>query len=122
MPCDFEGAYARGTRPILSVSLEGWRLVYIQWGRWNKPYLECIRKQGGFSWFFKTQIFPYGQEKSTRQLFTRLSAGPHRQFPVSVRNSLPERTVRIFNEWVRLSEDNPPEINTAYRCKKPPRA
>ena len=88
--------------------------------RWNKPYLECIRRQGGFSWFFKTQIFPYGQEKFTRQLFTRLSAGSRRQFPVTVRNSLPERAVRIFNGWVRLSEDNPPEINTAYRCKKPP--
>ena len=95
MPCDFEGAYARGTRPILSVNLEGGGLVCIQWGRWNKPYLECIRKQGGFSWFFKTQIFPYGQEKFTLQLFTKLSARSRRQFPVTVRNSLPERTCSI---------------------------
>ena len=64
--------------------------------RWNKQYIDCVRKQGGFSWFFKTQIFPLGQEKLVGQLFTRLSAGSQLKFPVTVRNSLPEKTVRCL--------------------------
>ena len=87
--------------------------------RWNKQYVNCVYKQGGFIWFFKTQIFPFGQEKLVNQLFTRLSAGPLK-FPVTVRNSLPERTVRVFDRWVRRVEDNPPEIDAATRCGRTP--
>lgn len=86
--------------------------------RWNKPYFECVRKQGGFNWFFKTQMFPIGQEKFTRQLYTKLSVRSRLKFPITVRNSLPEKTVKVFENWVRQKEDNPPEINTACRCKK----
>lgn len=86
--------------------------------RWNKPYVECVRKQGGFSWFFKTQILPLGQEKFVGQLYTRLSSGSRLKFPITVRNSLPEKTVKVFDNWVLQKEDNPPEINTTFRCKK----
>ena len=68
--------------------------------RWNKPYLDCVRRQGGFSWFFKTQIFPIGQEKFTSQLFAKLSVRSRLKFPITVRNSLPERTVKVFDNWV----------------------
>ncbi len=84
--------------------------------RWNGQYVNCVYKQGGFSWFFKTQIFPLGQERFVDQLFTRLSAGPRLKFPVTVRNSLPEKAVRVFDGWVRRVEDNPPEIDAAARC------
>lgn len=86
--------------------------------RWNKPYVDCVRRQGGFSWFFKTQIFPIGQEKLTSQLFAKLSVRSRLKFPVTVRNSLPEKTVKVFDDWVRRMEDSPPEINTAVRCKR----
>ena len=92
--------------------------------RWNKPYIECIRCQGGFSWLFKTQIFPFGYERLTRDLFKKLSVpsringkGQQLQFPVTVRNSLPERAVKMFNNWVQQVENNPPETNTTFRCR-----
>jgi tellurite resistance protein len=84
--------------------------------RWNKQYINCVHKQGGFSWFFKTQMFPLGQESLVNKLFTRLSAGQQLKFPVSVRTSLPEKTVRVFDRWVRRVEDNPPYIDVAVRC------
>jgi len=91
--------------------------------RWIKPYVDCIRRQGGFSWFFKTQMFPFGYEDLTKELFQKLSElnktnsrGYPLQFPVTVRNDLPPNTVNIFNEWVRRVEDNPPETDTSFRC------
>lgn len=42
--------------------------------RWIKPYVNCIRNQGGFSWIFKTQMFPFGYEEVTKELFQKLSA------------------------------------------------
>lgn len=90
--------------------------------RWNKPYVNCVYKQGGFSWFFKTQMFPIGQEKLVGQLFARLSAGPQLKFPIAARNSLPERTVRVFDNWVLRVEDSPPEIDVAVRCGRAPAA
>ena len=88
--------------------------------RWNRQYVNCVYKQGGFSWFFKTQMFPLGQERLVNRLFIRLSAGPQLKFPVSVRTSLPEKTVRMFDGWVRRVEDNPPEIDAAVRCGRAP--
>jgi len=62
--------------------------------RWMKPYVELIRREDGFSWFFKTQIYPPGFEKLTRIVWRRL------KLPVMVRTDLPEKSVQIFNSWV----------------------
>lgn len=62
--------------------------------RWMKPYIELVRVNGGFSWIFKTQIYPPGFEKLTNALYSRL------KLPVSVRTELPEKAVKIFSKWV----------------------
>ena len=91
--------------------------------RWNKPYFECIRRQGGFSWIFKTQMYPYGNEGFTKELYQKLSVetkkngrGHILQFPITVRNELPEKSIRSFKTWVSENENNPPEIDTSFRC------
>ena len=43
--------------------------------RWNKPYVNCVYKQGGFRWFFKMQMFPIGQEKLVNQLVCQAVRG-----------------------------------------------
>jgi len=53
-----------------------------------------IRKRGGFSWVFKTQIYPPGFEQLTKTLYRRLD------LPVTVRTDLPEKTIEIFHRWV----------------------
>jgi hypothetical protein len=62
--------------------------------RWLKPYIELIRKRGGFSWMFKTQIYPPGFEEFTKILYKRLS------LPVNVKTELPEKSIDIFHKWV----------------------
>jgi hypothetical protein len=62
--------------------------------RWLKPYADMIRLRGGFSWMFKTQIYPPGFEQLTKTLYDRL------QLPVTVRTDLPEKTIPIFQRWV----------------------
>jgi len=91
--------------------------------RWIKPYIDCIRRQGGFGWSFKTQMFPFGYEGFTKEMFKRLSElnkadgkGHPLEFPITVRNSLPEKPVRMFNRWIRHVEDNPPSTDTTFRC------
>ena len=63
--------------------------------RWIKPYTELIRTKGGFSWVFKTQIYPPGFEKLTKTLYRRL------RLPVIVRTELPEKSVKLFERWVK---------------------
>jgi hypothetical protein len=62
--------------------------------RWLKPYIELIRNRGGFSWMFKTQIYPPGFEELTKTLYKRLN------LPVTVRTELPEKSVDIFQRWI----------------------
>jgi hypothetical protein len=62
--------------------------------RWLKPYTELIRNRGGFSWIFKTQIYPPGFDDLTKTLWKRLG------LPVNVRTDLPEKSVLIFQNWV----------------------
>jgi len=69
-----------GVRPVFAV-------------RWIKPYIELIRSRGGFSWVFKTQIYPPGYEQLTRTIYQRLG------LPVTVRTELPEKSVRLFESW-----------------------
>ena len=69
-----------GIRPVFAV-------------RWIKPYIEYIRRRGGFSWVFKTQIYPPGFEELTKLLYKRLG------LPVTVRTDLPEKSVRLFQIW-----------------------
>ena len=88
-----------------------------------KPYIDCIRNQGGFSWVFKTQIYPPGCEEFTRELYTRLSvldrtdsSGHKLEFPVIVRTELPEKPVDKFSRWIKDAIVNPPQRNPAARC------
>jgi len=62
--------------------------------RWIKPYTELIRKNSGFSWVFKTQIYPPGFEQFTKTIYKRLG------LPVNVRTDLPEKSVKLFEKWV----------------------
>jgi len=63
--------------------------------RWMKPYVQLIRNAGGFAWFFKTQIYPLGFEKLTETVWRRL------RLPMAVRTELPERSIVVFNRWVK---------------------
>jgi len=62
--------------------------------RWLKPYMELIRNRCGFSWIFKTQIYPPGFEELTKIIYKRLS------LPINVRTELPEKSIAIFHNWV----------------------
>lgn len=68
--------------------------------RWLKPYLELIRKRGGFSWIFKTQIYPPGFDDLTKILWNRL------ELPVTVRTDLPEKSIANFQRWVQNRTKN----------------
>ena len=69
--------------------------------RWLKPYTELIRQRGGFSWIFKTQIYPPGFDELTKLLWKRLSIQSLKlDWPVNVRTDLPEKSVLIFQNWV----------------------
>ena len=95
------GVEVKNTLPIidreeLDIKLEicdylGIRPVFAV--RWIKPYIELIRKRGGFSWVFKTQIYPPGFEELTKTLYNRL------KLPVTVRTDLPEKSVKLFQKW-----------------------
>lgn len=90
--------------------------------RWIKPYIECIRRQGGFSWVFKTQILPFGQEQMVNDMFKRLSAsgkkdrGYELKFPITVRNDLPPNSVKMFERWTKKAEISPPVPEGGVRC------
>ena len=95
--------------------------------RWIKPYLYCIKRQGGFSWIFKTQILPFGQESLAKTMFKKLSvlgkkdgSGHRLEFPVSVRNDLPPKSVRAFERWIETVERNHPMPEMGIRCTRKP--
>ncbi len=91
--------------------------------RWMKPYMDCIRNQGGFSWIFKTQIYPPGFEAFTKLLYNRLSFSTRSdstrtplQFPVTVRTNIPPKSAVAFAKWVAKSLQSPPQRNPGARC------
>ena len=92
--------------------------------RWIKPYINCIQRQGGFGWVFKTQMYPLGYEEFVKRLYTRFSlpgdrgrnAGKKKGFPVAVRTEVPEKPVALFKKWVSEIENDPPCIDTSHRC------
>ena len=89
--CDF-----LGLKPIFAV-------------RWLKPYTELIRQRGGFSWIFKTQIYPPGFDELTKLLWKRLSIQSLKlDWPVNVRTELPEKSVLIFQNWVNSQTTSRP--------------
>ena len=89
-----------------------------------KPCINCMQKQGGFGWVFKTQMYPLVYEGFVKRLYTRFSlpgdrgrnAGKKEGFPVAVRTVLPEKPVALFKKWVSEIEYGPPCIDTSYRC------
>jgi hypothetical protein len=91
--------------------------------RWIKPYINCINKQGGFSWVFKTQMYPLGQDRFVKELFDRLSVtnrtdarGHELQFPVTVRTELPSISVQKFQAWAARAIVTRPVVNTSVKC------
>ena len=93
--------------------------------RWIKPYIQCIRKQGGFSWVFKTQMLPLGYEEFVGEIYRKLSVknkedsrGHSLEFPINVRTDLPPKSVEKFETWANNAESNPPKIDTSVRCGK----
>ena len=75
--------------------------------RWNKPYIENVRKSGGYSWIFKAQIYPKPYHELVKRIFTKLSVanrtdtrGNPLKFPIIDRNTLPEKSVVNFQNWV----------------------
>lgn len=93
--------------------------------RWIKPYIDCIRRQGGFSWVFKTQMLPFGQERAAESMYKRLSVpgkkdgrGHRLEFPVTVRNDLPPKPVKMFERWVEKVESCPPVPESGARCAR----
>jgi hypothetical protein len=99
------------------------RIVPVFAVRWIKPYINCINRQGGFSWVFKTQMYPLGQERLVKDLFEKLSVtnkadsrGHELQFPVIVRTELPHTPVQKFLEWVARALVTPPVVNTSVKC------
>lgn len=89
-----------------------------------KPSINCIQKQGGFGWVFKTQMYPLGYEEFVKRLYTRFSlpgdrgrnAGKKKGFPVAVRTELPEKPVALFKKWVSEIGNDPPCIDMLHRC------
>jgi len=93
--------------------------------RWNKPHIECILNQNGFSWVFKTQMYPLGQENFVEKIYKRLSAkwkasskSYEYKYPIIVRTELPPKSVIKFREWVERNLANPPQVDTSERCKR----
>jgi len=94
-------------------SLEGRLLVlgaqhsaasYTRTGSYEKQVYDA----GGFSWTFKTQMYPPIYGRLAVAAFDRLSVkdktnpGNYKlQFPVTARTSLPEASVRLFRQWVK---------------------
>jgi len=94
--------------------------------RFIKPYINCIKSQGGFSWVFRTQMYPLGREDFVRNIYQKLSKlnktdskGHLLQFPIIVRTELPPKSVKIFQEWISIVKDSPPAVNTTFKCTGP---
>ena len=91
--------------------------------RWIKPYIDCIRRQGGFSWVFKTQMLPLGHERIAENMYKRLSVlgkkdgrGHQLEFPITTRSDLPPKSVEIFERWMEKIESCPPTFKSNVRC------
>jgi hypothetical protein len=67
--------------------------------RWLEPYTKSIEDRGGFSWIFKTQLYPPGMETLTEKLSKKL------QLPTKVKTQLPTETTQLFHKWVRDKTD-----------------
>lgn len=75
--------------------------------RWNKPYIQTISKKGGYSWNFKTWIYPKPYHKLVNRIFVALSVtnrkdnrGHPLKFPIIDRDTLPEKPVSNFQKWI----------------------
>ncbi len=63
--------------------------------RWLEPYTKLIDDKGGFSWTFKTQLYPPYVNALTKTLSKRL------HLPVNVETKLPPESVQLFHNWVK---------------------
>jgi len=75
--------------------------------RWIKPYMYEIKNQGGYSWMFKSQIYPVGYDSLVKNIYQKLSVLNKKnskkqilQFPVITRSDLPEKSINIITKWV----------------------
>jgi hypothetical protein len=76
--------------------------------RWIGPHARLISDNAGFSWVFKTQIYPPGFEQLVKTIFRRFSLNYDvtrknykYQMPVSVRTDLPDGPIGKFTAWVQ---------------------
>jgi len=93
--------------------------------RWIIPYLDCIRRQGGFAWNFKTQIYPLGTENFTHEIFKKFSALDKKdgknhklEFPITTRGDLPIGTRKTFEKWFENQKNNQKKLDTDFRCQR----
>lgn len=63
--------------------------------RWLKPYTKLIDDRGGFSWTFKTRLYPPRFNALAKTLSKRL------HLPVNVETELPTESVQLFHSWVK---------------------
>ena len=64
--------------------------------RWLEPYTtKFIEDKRGFSWIFKTQLYPPDMEALTEKLSKKL------QLPTKVETQLPTKTIQVFHNWVK---------------------
>lgn len=75
--------------------------------RWNKPYIETVRKSAGYSWIFKAQIYPKPYHDLVKRIFARFSVANRKdnrghalEFPIIDRDKLPEKSVLNFQRWI----------------------
>jgi len=63
--------------------------------RWLEPYTKSIEDRGGFSWIYKTQLYPPGMEALTEKLSKKL------QPPTKKETQLPTKTPQLFHNWIK---------------------
>lgn len=73
-----------------------------------EPYIEYVNSQGGFSYEFKTQMYPLGQEDFVRKMYQKLSVKKTKakntlEFPISIRTKMPQRFRIRFQRWLNSS-------------------
>jgi hypothetical protein len=64
-----------------------------------EPYTtKFIKDKGGFSWIFKTQLYPPSMEALTEKLSKKL------QLPAKVETQLPTEPIQLFHNWAKTKQ------------------
>lgn len=74
--------------------------------RWLEPHIQHLAGSSGFAWIFKTQLYPLGYKKLVQiiseklSLYSRKTNSIEKHFPVTVSGSLPQDSIRQFEDWI----------------------